>query len=179
MKRHPAVRLLASQRVAGGRAFEVLAESVELPSGLRQDLLVIDHPGAVAVVPLFDDGEVLLVRQYRHALGAWLLEIPAGRVEAGEAPEQAARRELEEETGLRAGVLEELGGFHPAPGFCSERIALFAARSPLPVGEQRAPHDADEEFELVRMTLDAALAATAEDAKSWIALTRLKQRLGR
>lgn len=177
MKRHPAVRLLESRRVASGRVFELLAESIELPSGLRQDLLVVEHPGAVAIVPLFDDHSVLLVRQYRHAIGEWLLEIPAGRCEPGEALEATARRELEEEAGLRARTVEALASFYPAPGFCSERITLFLARGLSPVAEGRAPLDPDEELELVRLPLHEALEAVASDGKSWIALSRAVARL--
>ena len=175
MNRHPAVRLLESREVIVGRAFRVLSEAVELPSGLRQDLLVIEHPGAVAIVPVLDDGRILLVRQYRHAIGAWLVEIPAGRLEGGETPVAAARRELEEETGLRATRLDELGVFFPAPGFCSERIRLFAAHGLAEAPADRARMDADEEFEVLRLAPEEALEAVREDAKSWIALTRLIQ----
>jgi ADP-ribose pyrophosphatase len=175
MKRHPAVRLLESREVIAGRAFRVLSEVVELPSGLRQDLLVIEHPGAVAIVPVLDDGRILLVRQYRHAIGEWLVEIPAGRLELRETPAAAARRELEEETGLRAARLDELGVFFPAPGFCSERIWLFAAHGLAEAPADRAPMDSDEEFEVLRLAPQEALEAVRADAKSWIALTRFVQ----
>ena len=173
MKRHPDVTLLGTRLVHRGRAFDVVQESLQLPSGLRQDLTLIEHPGAVAIVPLFEDDTVLLVRQYRHAIGAWLLEIPAGRVEPGEDPGHAAVRELEEETGQRAANWRRLRTFYPAPGFCSEVITLFVAEGLAPVVSERRPADADEEFELVRLPFDEARAAAAADAKSWIALTEV------
>lgn len=154
-----------------GRVFEVVEESLQLPSGLRQDLTLIDHPGAVAVVALFDDGSVLLVRQYRHALGEWFLEIPAGRVERGEDRLVAAQRELEEETGYRATSWRVLRTICPAPGFCSEWITLFVAEGLSESTGARLAADDDEELELVRMPLDAARTAAARDAKSAIALT--------
>jgi ADP-ribose pyrophosphatase len=116
------------------------------------------------------------VRQYRHAVGEWLTELPAGRVERGEDAQDAARRELEEETGYRCRALEPLGEVFPAPGFCSERMLLFAARGLSAVEHGRAAHDQDEEFEVRILTHSEALEAVARDAKSWIALSRLPHR---
>jgi ADP-ribose pyrophosphatase len=176
MERHPDVRLTSSERVVAGRVFDVVHERVVLPSGLIQELDVVEHPGAVAIAPVLDDGRIVLVRQYRHAIGRWFVEIPAGRLERGEDPEATARRELEEETGYRCAALEPLGELFPAPGFCSEKIHLFAARGLVEVASGRAPMDADEEFELLRLPLESAIAAVATDAKSWIALTRVAGR---
>jgi ADP-ribose pyrophosphatase len=169
-------RVLSSVTLHRGRIFDVVHDEVELPSGLRQSLSVVRHPGAVGVVALFSDGSVALVRQYRHAIGRELLEIPAGRLEAGESPERAALRELEEETGLRGSHPEPLGSFFPAPGFCSEELHLFVVRDPQPVSADRAPHDADEELSVRLVPLSEALEICAQDAKSWIALARLAQR---
>jgi ADP-ribose pyrophosphatase len=140
-----------------------------LPSGIEQDLLWIRHPGAVAVAPLTDKGELLLVRQYRHAVRAITLELPAGRREAGEDPLAAARRELAEETGHRARDWQALGSFWPAPGFCSERVFLFAARGLEPAAQAL---DADEDLEVVRMSPERALRES-EDAKTLLAIQRL------
>jgi ADP-ribose pyrophosphatase len=172
VERHPDVRVESSEQLYRGRVFALLHERIVLPSGLRQDLTLIDHPGAVAVVPVGTDGRVLLVRQYRHATGSWLWEIPAGRLEPGEAPLAAARRELEEETGLRAAEWSSLGGFFAAPGFCSEWMHLFAACGLAPAGPSRAPHDADEELEVAWLPFTEALELTSQDAKSAIALRR-------
>ncbi|MCC7014713.1 MAG: NUDIX hydrolase [Planctomycetes bacterium] len=172
MKRHPDVRVRSSELVFRGRAFDVVRERVLLPSGLEQDLAIVDHPGAVGIVPITAEGRVVLVRQYRHAIGDWLVEIPAGRLEPGEQPAQAAARELEEETGFRATRWTELGGFFAAPGFCSEWMRLFAASGLVEVVAERAAMDADEEFELLQLPFEEALRAVEPDAKSWIALRR-------
>ncbi|MEM7518552.1 MAG: NUDIX hydrolase, partial [Planctomycetota bacterium] len=111
-----------------GRIFDLVSERVRLPSGLEQELDVVVHGGAVAIAALREDGKLVCVRQYRHAVGQMLVEIPAGRLEAGEEPLTAARRELEEETGFRAASWRERLRLIPAPGFCSERIVLFEAR---------------------------------------------------
>ncbi|MBM3988437.1 MAG: NUDIX hydrolase [Planctomycetes bacterium] len=170
-------RVQSSAVLVGSRVFDVVREVVELPSGLRQDLTIVRHPGAVGVVALHADGRVTLVRQYRHAVGRELLEIPAGRLEAGEDPRRAALRELEEETGYRALSLESLGSFFPAPGFCSEELHLFLARELAHAGPERAPHDADEELATVMLPLPEALERCAQDAKSWIGLVRAMARL--
>lgn len=175
MSSDPQVRRIGSEVVFHGRAFDVVREQIELPSGLRQDLALVVHPGAVGIVPVLDDGRIVLVRQYRHAIGRWLVEIPAGRLERGEPPELAARRELEEETGYRTARLESLGCFYPAPGFCSERMHLFVARELSSAGAERAAHDADEELDVVALRYEEALAAVQEDAKSFIGLLKLAQ----
>lgn len=170
--RDPRVEVLGSQRVYQGRIFDLVRESVRLPSGLRQELDFVDHPGAVAIAALDERGELLAVRQYRHAIGAWLLEIPAGRLERGESPLEAARRELEEETRHRAREWTLLRTIVPAPGFCSERIVIFLARDLEELGLAARAADDDEEFELVRRS-PAQLCAETDDAKSWIAAATL------
>jgi len=169
MHRHPSVAVLSSELLQHGNIFDVLEESVRLPSGLEQHLLLVDHPGAVCIAPILSDGDLLLVRQYRHAIGDWMIEIPAGRLERNEDPLTAAKRELEEETGHRARKWNELRAFHPAPGFSSERIHLFEARElePIPGGGREC--DPDEELELLRMSPREILAGTMTDAKTLLA----------
>lgn len=160
----------AGRRVARGAQFELITETVTLPNGRRAELDLLRHPGAAAVVPFLDDGRVLMIRQYRHATGGTLLEIPAGKLDPGEAPEACAVRELEEETGWRAGRLEKLGAIWTSPGFCDEVIHLFAAHD-LERGEQRL--EPDELIELEPVGLDAALAGLGTgivDGKSATAL---------
>ncbi|MCK6447424.1 MAG: NUDIX hydrolase [Planctomycetes bacterium] len=176
MKRHPDVKLLASELLFSGRIFELRRERLRLPSGLEQDLAVIDHPGAVAIAAELDDGRLILVRQYRHAVGDWLVELPAGRLEPGEAPLVAAQRELEEETGARARQWTLLARFYPAPGFCSECMHVFHARDIEWVQGERRPHDHDEEFELVLRTPAELCAAPPADAKTWLAASLLDRR---
>lgn len=169
----PSVQLLASESIFRGRVFEVVRERIRLKSGLEQDLAIVRHPGAVGILPLWDDGTVTLVRQYRHAVGRELLEIPAGRLEPGEVAEAAALRELEEETGLRAKELRSLGSFFPAPGFCSEELHLFVATGLEPAHGSRRAADPDEEITSVRVPLRDATQLCFQDAKSYMALARL------
>ena len=174
MKRHPKIELLSSERLVRSKVFDVYREGLRLPSGLEQDLVVLDHPGAVSIAPVLDDGRLLLVRQYRHAIGDWLLELPAGRLERDEDPASAARRELEEETGYRAREWKELGRFYLAPGFCSERMVLYLARGLEAVPGGGLEADADEELELVRLSPDELLKQGPRDAKTWIAALLLQ-----
>jgi ADP-ribose pyrophosphatase len=152
-----------------GAVFDVVASRLEFPSGLRQELEIVEHPGAVAVAAVTDAGELVLVRQYRHAARAVLLEIPAGRLEPDEEPLAAARRELAEETGFRARVWHARGHFFPAPGFASERLHLFEARG---LEHAHAHPDADEELEVVLLSPARALEV-ARDAKTLLAAAQL------
>lgn len=164
--------LLSSESLHRGRIFDVTRERVRLPSGLEQELEIVRHAGAVAIAALDADGQLVLVRQYRQAVGEWLVEVPAGRLESGEDAQSAAQRELEEETGLRARRWSTLARFWPAPGFCSERMTLFLAQDLEPAGAARRAHDADEELEVVRMA-PAALFQQSSDAKTLVAAAYL------
>jgi ADP-ribose pyrophosphatase len=126
---------------------------------------IVEHPGAVAVVAVDDDGTVALVRQRREAARKHLLELPAGTLEEGESPLESARRELEEETGLTGGTWRELAAFYTTPGFCREYMHVFAAEGVEP-GEAR-PED-DEELEVVRWRVDeiSERIGEIEDAKT-------------
>ena len=162
------------------RAFlEMKTERVELPNGKTTLLDIIRHPGAAAVVPFISQTEVLLIRQYRHAAGGTILEVPAGKLDAGETPEVCAARELEEEAGQRAGRLEPLGAIWTTPGFTDERIHLFAAFD-LEAVAQRL--EDDELIELVPMPLRDALelvwSGELPDAKSALALLQAAHKLG-
>jgi ADP-ribose pyrophosphatase len=158
----------------------VQTERVTLPNGNAVELDIVRHPGAAAVVPFVSEREVLLIRQYRHAAGGSILEVPAGKLDPGESPIACAARELEEEAGCRAGRLVELGWIWTTPGFTDERIFLFAA-----FDLEHVPHrrDADEVIETVRMDFDAALALVwrgeLNDAKSSLALLHAARQLGR
>jgi ADP-ribose pyrophosphatase len=172
MNRHPDVRVLTSRSIHAGPAYEVLLESLRLPSGLELSALVVDQPrDAVAIAARFEDGQLLLVRQYRHAVGDWLLEIPAGRLDPGESALEAARRELEEETGYRARSWRPLGSFVLAPGLCTERMTLFLAEGLEPAGDGRRTPDADEELEVLREHPRHLLERTLSDAKTLLAAT--------
>jgi ADP-ribose pyrophosphatase len=166
----PGLPLRSESRVVlRGAIFDVVSAQVTLPSGIEQDLLVVEHPGAVAIAAVTDSGELVLVRQYRHAAREVLLELPAGRLERGEEPLAAARRELAEETGRSARRWRALATFLPAPGFCSERIHLFEARGLKPVPQRLDP---DEDLEVVLLAPEQVLAQ-ARDAKTLLAASWL------
>ncbi|HKB15145.1 MAG TPA: NUDIX hydrolase [Planctomycetota bacterium] len=141
----PRADVLGTEEVFRGKIFRVVRERFRTPFGRAVVQELILHPGAAVVLPKMDADRVLLVRQYRHAARAFLWEAPAGRLEPGESPEQAARRELREETGLRAERWTRLGGFFPAPGITSEFMHLFLAEGLAPDGG--AAPDEDEEIE--------------------------------
>jgi len=154
-------------------------ESVQLPNGQQVELDIVRHPGASAVVPFVSVDEVLLIRQFRHAAGGSILEVPAGKLDAGDTPEACAARELEEEAGRRAGRLEKLGWIFTTPGFTDEKIHLFAAYD-LELVPTR--HERDEVIELVPMRLSSALEmiwrGELHDAKSALALLFAARRVG-
>src|SRR5262249_23665782 len=120
-------RRLSTERVYTGRLLKVDRDRVRLPNGAETDLEMVRHPGASAVVPFITPDEVLLIRQFRYAAGGFILEVPAGTLHPGEPPDACARREVEEESGYRAGRLEPLGSILTTPGFTDEVIHLFAA----------------------------------------------------
>jgi ADP-ribose pyrophosphatase len=117
------------QEIHTGRVFSLQQERVTLPNGLKTSLEIIRHPGAAAIVPMLGDTEILLLRQYRHAVGRFIWEIPAGTLSRGEAPLQCAKRELQEETGYAAQTFHLLGEVVPVPGYSDERVFLYLARN--------------------------------------------------
>jgi len=175
---------LGSREVFRGRTVRLDVDTVRLPNGREMDFEMVRHSGAAAVVPLADDGQVLLVRQYRYATGGWILEVPAGKLDGGEAPEDCARREVEEETGFRPRELEPLGWIWTSPGFTDERIWLFLARGLTP-GQQELGHDEVLALERVPLARAVEMAAGGDrgdggeivDAKSICALLRADRRL--
>jgi len=175
LRRHARVELLSTRVVHAGRIFDVLREHLRLPSGLEQEIEVVVHSGAVAIAALDDQGRLALVRQYRHPAGDWLVEIPAGRVEEGEDRLAAAKRELEEETGLRAQRWSLLREFFAAPGFCSELLSLYLAEGLERARTDRLAHDQDEELEASFAPL-AEVLRDARDAKTLIAAALLSAR---
>jgi len=163
--------LVRSETVHHGKLLTVRVDTVRLPSGRETGREVVLHPGAIALVPLLDDGRVVLVRQWRHAVGRMLLEVPAGTREPDEPPERTAARELTEETGYTANRIIPLGAFFTAPGFCTEEIHAYLAVG-LHAGDA-TPED-DEGITLAHFALADAPAAIARgdlhDAKSIAAL---------
>ena len=135
----PLHRVLSREVAFQGRIFDVVVEQCQLPQGLVVRREVVSHPGAVVIIPVDQRSRVLLLDQYRPAVGEELLELPAGTLHEGEDPLLCAQRELREETGYRAGSLQKIGGFYSAPGFCNEFLHLFLASElqsdPLPADE--------------------------------------------
>jgi ADP-ribose pyrophosphatase len=162
-----------------GRSIAVWAEEVTLPNGAVAKLDIVRHPGASCVVPFESEDVVLLIRQFRHAAGGTIWEVPAGKLD-GDTPEACAAKELEEEAGRRAGRLERLGEIWTTPGFTDEKIHLFAAFDLTEVPHAREEH---EVIEVVPMPLRAALEliwrGELTDAKSALALIHAARRLGR
>ncbi len=133
-----------------GKIIDLSVETVTLPNGVTTELEIVNHPGAAAAVPMKDERTVVMLRQYRHAVGGFIYEIPAGKLDPGEDPRACARRELEEEIGYRAGRLEPLVSVLTTPGFTNEIIHLFVA-SDLSPGRQNL--SADEVVEVMDMPL--------------------------
>ncbi|MCE5188992.1 MAG: NUDIX hydrolase [Eubacteriales bacterium] len=120
---------VSSEEIYRGKIVHLFCDTVRLPNGKSAMREVMRHPGAVCVVPLTEDGEVIMVRQYRHPFSRTLLEAPAGKLDPGELPEVCARRELSEETGAEAGELEFIGDFYPSVAVLDENIHLYIARN--------------------------------------------------
>jgi ADP-ribose pyrophosphatase len=154
-----------------GKVVTLNVDTVKLPNGVTIDLETIRHPGASAVVPIKDDGTVVLIRQFRHAAGGFIYEIPAGKLTPGEDPLQCASRELEEEVGYRASSFELLSSIFTAPGFADEVIHVYKATG-LIKGRQQL--DRDEVLEIVEMPLLEAITkiedGTIRDAKTIVGL---------
>jgi ADP-ribose pyrophosphatase len=149
------VRILATRRVYEGKVLSLDVDEVEEPGGVRAVREVVRHRGSVAALPVHDDGRVVLVRQYRYPVDASVWELPAGRLDPGESVEEAARRELEEEVGLRPRELTALAVFYTTPGFCDEAMHLFRATGLTSVAARPEP---DERIESRAFTLEEARA---------------------
>jgi ADP-ribose pyrophosphatase len=172
-------RTLSSTSPWEGRRIRIRVDEVERDDGHRATREIVEHPGAVAILA-WDGARLAMVRQWRHATGRALLEIPAGTLEPDEAPASTARRELAEETGLTAAKWEDGPRFYTAPGFCTELMHLYLATG---LSDAVADADEDEQLEPSWMSLDDALEAIddgrIEDAKSMAAIGWLERRLRR
>jgi ADP-ribose pyrophosphatase len=161
------------------------ADRVARADGSESSRDIVVHPGAVVIAPVDDQGQLLLVTQYRMAAGGAMLELPAGTLDTHdgeiEDPLLAAHRELEEETGYRAGSMERIGGFWSAPGFSTEYLTLYLATELRPAEGERLVPDEDEDLRLSRLPLRDAVAAVEygviEDAKSIAGILLVARRL--
>ena len=174
---HLRERGLTQERVFSGHILRIRVDTVALPNGEIANREIVEHPGAAAIVPLTDDGHVLLVRQYRYAVGEVTLEIPAGKLEhANEDVTETAKREFKEETGCHSGELIYLGRTHSSPAILGEVLHIYAARG---FAQDEACTDPDEFLELVRVPMGEALAmirrGAITDAKTIIGLLWVQQ----
>lgn len=173
---------VSSEAVYQGVFLQIRRDQARLPDGSLHTREWVLHPGASAILALADDGQILMERQWRYPMGREYLEIPAGKIDAGESPLQTAQRELLEETGMRAQHWEPLTVIHPAIGFSNEVIHIFLARG-LSGSSEHAALDQGEQIETLWMSLDdlmdRVLAGQLPDVKTQIALWHLKERKAR
>jgi ADP-ribose pyrophosphatase len=149
--------ILSSETIYTGRIIALQIDRVRLPHGATVNMEIVRHPGSVVMIPMPSPREVILVRQYRHTVGRWLWELPAGSLEPGEDPLEGARRECHEEIGLVPGRLEPVGSFYPTPGFCTEKMMFFRCLD-LAKPTFEAHQDEDESLEPRTFTLDEVRA---------------------
>jgi ADP-ribose pyrophosphatase len=175
------LKVLKHDVVHRGKVFDLIVDQIEYPSGNRGIREVAHHPGGSVAVPLFADGKVLLVRQFRYPFGLYTLEVPAGKLNPGEDPELAAVRELEEETGYLAGRMEKLTAIYTTPGFCDEVLHIYLATGLTlsPAGHRR--EEGEQTMTLEILTLDEAIAMIDRmqivDSKTIVGLMMTHRRL--
>jgi len=171
-------KILNSQTVFEGRLFKVTVDTIS-EGDLTYQREVVHHPGSAVIVPVHDDGTVVLVRQYRHPAVRYLLEVPAGTLNKGERPEVGAARELEEELGLIPERLEKLSEFFVSPGFLEEKMWVYLATG---LSEGKRQPDEDEVLDIVRLPFGDALemitSGEIQDAKTIIGLILAAPRVG-
>lgn len=165
-------RTMKSEKAFDGKILSVRVDTIELPGQRYSKREIVEHIGGIGIVPVTNDGDIILVKQYRKAAEKFLLELPAGMLEPGEEPRKGAIRELKEETGYEAGKSVFLTEFYSTPGFCTEKIHLFVATDLTP-GEQDL--DETEDLEVVVLSLEEALKMIKYgeiiDAKTIIGIT--------
>jgi ADP-ribose pyrophosphatase len=161
-------QILDSKEIFQGRVFNVTVDTIREGDKTYQRE-VVHHPGSAVIIPIFDDGTIAFVRQYRHPAVRYLLEAPAGTLDRGEVPEEGAARELEEELGFVAGRLEKLSEFFVSPGFCEEKMWVYLATE---LTETKQRLEEDEILQVVRIPFSQALTMIStgeiEDAKTII-----------
>jgi len=163
-----------------GKILDLHRETWTLPDARLGEFEIVRHPGGAAILPILPDGRLLLLRQFRPAAGCYIVEIPAGRLEPDEGPEQCAVRELREEAGWTAGRVTQLGNIYSSPGFCDEQIYLFLAEQLTPAEVNR---EADEFIELLEVPLAKALTMIEHgeipDSKTQLAILRYARKKSR
>jgi len=160
-------RRVSTEPIFNGRIIQVRVDTVSLPNGRQATREIVEHAAAVVIVPIDDEGNVVLVRQYRYPVEEALLEAPAGIIEDSELPDVCAQRELQEETGYRSGDLRSMGGFWSSPGFCTEYMHAYIAKDLTP-SKLEADDDENIQVEKVPLSQVADLIRSGEirDAKT-------------
>jgi ADP-ribose pyrophosphatase len=165
---------LDSERVFKGKVFSIDRDRVKMPNGRTVTVDVVRHSQSVVLVPVPEPGKVILIRQYRYAVNAFLWELPAGSVDEGESPEQAARRECHEEIGLVPSTIVRLSAMYPTPGYCDEEMVFFRL-SGLEKTDEKAAVDEDEDIESkvfeLRDARDMVRSGEIQDMKTLVGLT--------
>jgi len=174
MSQGPQPILRHRETVFTGRVFRVERDELTLSNGASTTLDIVRHRGSVVLVPQPAPDRIVLIRQYRHAIGQWIWEVPAGTLDSGEAPETAARRECEEEIALTPGRITRLGAYYPTPGICDELMVFYRLEELTPLTHP-VSHDADEQIEPRVFTLTEARTLLAQgeicDLKTALALS--------
>ncbi|MDQ0350920.1 ADP-ribose pyrophosphatase [Alkalibacillus filiformis] len=156
-------KTIHTEKIYEGRIIDVEVDDVTLPNGETSKRELVRHPGAVALIALTDKDKIVMVEQYRKALGKSIIEIPAGKLEAGESPKITAARELEEETGYRAQSLSYVVSYYTSPGFADEIIYIYKAEGLEVVSEDQLQMDEDEFVELKEVSIKEALRLIEEE----------------
>lgn len=170
-------KTLRTKKIFDGKIISVQIDDVELPDGNLSKREIVKHPGAVAIIPVNEEGKIIFVEQYRKPLERTLIEIPAGKIEMGEAPEITAKRELEEETGYTTDMLSYVTSFYTSPGFADEIIHIYFTNQ-LTKLQHAVAGDEDEFIELKELTLSEAEQYMNDkriyDAKTVYAIAHLR-----
>jgi ADP-ribose pyrophosphatase len=168
------LKRLSRKLLFSGRIIDLLVDQVEYPTGKRTVREVAHHPGGAAALPIFEDGTILLVKQLRYPLGRRIIELPAGKLSAGEDSQAAALRELEEETGYLAHSIEKLTSIHTSPGFCDEELHIYLATNltPAPGGHKREEGEFTMTLERVPFTeaLKKVESGELQDSKTVVGI---------
>jgi ADP-ribose pyrophosphatase len=166
------------KQIYRGRVIDLWVERITLPNEKQMSLELVHHPGGAAIVALDDQSNVCLLRQYRHAAGGYIYELPAGKIDNSEPPIDTAQRELREEAGMQAADWQTLGRMYSSPGFCDEIIHLYLARDLTPVPAEHEEHEIIEvEWVAFNEAMKRAASGDINDAKSVTALFRASRLL--
>jgi ADP-ribose pyrophosphatase len=168
--------------IHNGVVFDLIVDHIEYPSGNGSVREVAKHPGGAVVVPVFDNGDVLMIKQYRYPIDKFIYELPAGKLDPEEDPEDCARRELEEETGYKAERLAKLTAFYTTPGFCTEKLHIYLATGlqKLESGQQLEEGEASISIETIplKQALDMIESQEIVDGKTIVGLFLAMRRVG-